>query len=471
MKILFITTGSGDSFYCGNCLRDVSYAKALMDYGHEVIFMPLYMPVRIPGNSNPKNSNSKNSNPKNSSSENNNSGSPVFFGAIGFFVAQQWFKNKGLPGWLRKWFNKPYFMKLAASRAGSTRVKGLEEHTLSMIEGNNTAFKVEAKKLTAWIKTDMPDIIHLSNSLIIGLAPVLKAEFDIPVVCSLQDEDTWIDNMEDGYRQRAWNGILNNSKYLDGLVTVSHFYRRKIKEILPDLPDIEIVYTGYSGNSGHDTVTKVDAKAKAKVNAKAGVKVDAKAKTEAGPVIGFLSRMSYSYGLDILAEAFIILKKRNTIPGLRLHIAGGLTSDNNKFIKNIKQILKPYDKYVHIEEGTCDKTDTSIFLSEISVLSVPLRIEEAFCFFLCEAFASGIPVIQPDIGSCREVVGTAGKIYTPNIPFALADELEKVLSDNGTMLRLQKEAISVSRNRFGPEAMADNLTQFYSGVIKAPKRV
>ena len=443
MKILLITTGSGDSFYCGNCLRDVSYAKALMDYGHEVILMPLYMPVRS----------------SESSNKTDIKNPPVFFSAIGFFVAQQWFRNKGLPGWLRKWFNKPYFMKIAASRAGSTRVKGLEEHTLSMIEGNNTAFTVEAKKLTDWIKTDKPDIIHLSNSLIIGLAPILKAEFNIPVVCSLQDEDTWIDNMENDYRKRAWTGIFNNSKYLDGLVTVSHFYRRKMKEIIPELADIEIVYTGYAGNFNNKT------KAGAGTKVETGAKAEAKAGNVNGSVIGFLSRMSYSYGLDILAEAFILLKKRNTIPGLRLHIAGGQTSDNNKFIKDIKHILKPYSQYVQMEEGTYDKTDVPAFLSDISVLSVPLRIEEAFPFFLCEAFASGIPAVQPDIGACREIVGTAGRIYTSNNSTTLADELEKILIDNETMLRLKKEAISVSQNKFSPDSMADNLTRFYSKVI------
>ena len=46
MKILFIVPGSGDSFYCGNCFRDNLQASALRKAGHEVIVMPLYLPLR-----------------------------------------------------------------------------------------------------------------------------------------------------------------------------------------------------------------------------------------------------------------------------------------------------------------------------------------------------------------------------------------------------------------------------------------
>lgn len=43
--------------------------------------------------------------------------------------------------------------------------------------------------------------------------------------------------------------------------------------------------------------------------------------------------MNQADGLDILAKAFIKLKERNTIPGLKLKIAGGYTSQDKPFLK------------------------------------------------------------------------------------------------------------------------------------------
>ena len=47
MKILFISPSAGDTYYCGNCFRDNLLAQALLKEGHDVIIMPLYLPMKI----------------------------------------------------------------------------------------------------------------------------------------------------------------------------------------------------------------------------------------------------------------------------------------------------------------------------------------------------------------------------------------------------------------------------------------
>jgi hypothetical protein len=47
MKIIQITPGSGDAFYCENCLRDAWLVQALRRLGHDAILAPLYLPVRL----------------------------------------------------------------------------------------------------------------------------------------------------------------------------------------------------------------------------------------------------------------------------------------------------------------------------------------------------------------------------------------------------------------------------------------
>ena len=47
MKIVHIIPGTGGAFYCGNCLRDSHLVKALRTIGHDVIKVPMYLPLGI----------------------------------------------------------------------------------------------------------------------------------------------------------------------------------------------------------------------------------------------------------------------------------------------------------------------------------------------------------------------------------------------------------------------------------------
>jgi hypothetical protein len=44
MNIVHIVPGSGGGFYCQNCVRDIGLVKALQAAGHDVLFMPMYLP-------------------------------------------------------------------------------------------------------------------------------------------------------------------------------------------------------------------------------------------------------------------------------------------------------------------------------------------------------------------------------------------------------------------------------------------
>jgi len=47
MRIAQFTPGAGDNTYCENCLRDAALVEALRKLGHEVLMVPLYLPVRV----------------------------------------------------------------------------------------------------------------------------------------------------------------------------------------------------------------------------------------------------------------------------------------------------------------------------------------------------------------------------------------------------------------------------------------
>ena len=47
MRIVQVTPGSGDNFYCENCIRDITITKELKRQGAEAVMVPLYLPPRL----------------------------------------------------------------------------------------------------------------------------------------------------------------------------------------------------------------------------------------------------------------------------------------------------------------------------------------------------------------------------------------------------------------------------------------
>ncbi len=69
-------------------------------------------------------------------------------------------------------------LKMAARRSGTTNTEGLEDMTLGMIKGDRAFPEKELSRLVRYLtENGKPDIIHLSNALIIGLARQLKETY------------------------------------------------------------------------------------------------------------------------------------------------------------------------------------------------------------------------------------------------------------------------------------------------------
>jgi glycosyltransferase involved in cell wall biosynthesis len=416
MKILFIVPGSGDPFYCGNCFRDNLHVNALRKAGHDVIVMPLYLPL---------------------THEFFKGDTPLFFPATSFYMAQKFFTRRNMPKWMKNILNTRTALNVAASFSGSTSAGGMEGLTLSMIKGEGLAFENQVVSLVDWIENqEKPDIIHLSSSLVIGIAKAIKQKIDIPVVCSLQDEEVWIDNLKEEYAAIAWKGISDNLKYIDQFVASSEFYKKVAHRRIPEIKNIEVVYPGINREKyASESYPK-------------------------NPTIGFFYRMNRENGLYILAEAFVKLKEKNSIQNLKLKIGGGYTSVDKKFLKQVRKILTPFIQDV-IWSDTYSLDDHQQFYKEITVLSVPLTFDEGIGLYICEAFAAGRPAVEPATGSFPEVVCNAGVLYEPNNSSALADALEKLLSNEELLTQSKEEALYLSETRYNDKVSAEKLIAIY----------
>lgn len=432
LKIAHIIPGSGGSFYCGNCLRDSKYFDALRKSGHDVIKIPMYLPIF--------------------SDEKDITDVPVFYGAVSIYLKQLFPVFRKAPAWIEKLLNSKAVLKLAASQAGSTRAKGLEEMTISMLMGDKGNQHEELERMTEWLKHHFkPDVVHLSNALLSGLAKKLKEELNVPVVCTLQDEDVWVDAMSPENRKKVWALMAGNANYIERYISVSEYYAAFSAEKMNLKPEkISSIYIGVNPND-----------------------YEYKNAADKPRSIGYISRMCHENGLDILTDAFILLKKQPGYDDVTLIVTGGYTGDDNSYLKEMRKKLAKNSllsavNFHHDFEGEGRKA----FFDAASMISVPVRNGEAFGIYIAESMASGIPVVQPALGAFPEVLAKTGGgiIYKDNTPEQLSAALRSLLDNPELLRKLSSDARKGVEQHLSIQHLALQWIRTYKEVVAYVKQ-
>jgi glycosyltransferase involved in cell wall biosynthesis len=392
MKIVQLIPGSGNAFYCENCLRDKSLVKALRDQGHEVIVVPLYLPIVV-------------------DDEHCKPDTPVFFGGINVYLQQKLSFFRKTPRWIDRIFDLPFLLKYVAKMAGMTKAEELGDLTLSMLLGEKGYQVKEVERLTKWLKTvEKPDVVQFSDALLLGMAHQIKKELNVPLVCMLQDEDIWLDAIPDPQRSILWDTLAQRAEEVDVFIAVSSYFKQLMRDRLKIPSDrVHVIYNGIQTENYKQSDMTFDP-----------------------PVIGFLERQCREKGLDILARAFIILKKDSRFQNVKLRLAGGMSPGDEPFVNGVRRQLTEANIINDVEFlPNLDNEERYEFLQSLSILSVPAEHKEAFGIYIIEALASGVPVVLPNHGAFPELMNITkgGIIYEPNEPQALANAIESLLLD------------------------------------------
>jgi glycosyltransferase involved in cell wall biosynthesis len=189
------------------------------------------------------------------------------------------------------------------------------------------------------------------------------------------------------------------------------------------------------------------------------------------PAIGYLSRICYENGFEILVDAFIRLKQDPVFSDLKLKVTGGMTGDDKPFLD--KQINKLRNSKILNDlkilndfslEGLND------FFRSITVLSVPVLKGEAFGLYQVEALASGIPLVQPDLGAFPEIVSASGGgvIYSPNTAETLAGKIKEVLSDPEKLNTMSISGRKAVEEKFNCRKLTQNMIDIYQQITSSP---
>lgn len=425
MRVLHLTPGTG-SFHCGSCLRDNALIKSLRAHGHDAIMAPLYLPMVT-------------------DVDDAGDGAAVRVGGLTLYFQQKIPLFHWLPSFVRRWLDDEKRLRWAAKFVGMTSAKDLGEMTVGSLLGEKGRQWPEWRRLVKWIETEKPEVVSLSNSLLIGLAPAIQ-KLGIPVVCSMQGEDSFLDTLIEPYRTQAWELMQKNAQSVTRFVAPSKFYAELMAQRLAVGPEkMAVVYNGLN----FDAYERVRSEPVA-------------------PTIGYLARMIHGKGLTTLVDAFIDLAGRGTIPDVKLRIAGAKTATDDDYIKGLQKKLKAagLDQRVTWEPNITFE-EKARFLHDVSVFSVPATYGEAFGLYIIEAQACGTPVIQPRHGAFPEILAVTqgGLMCEPDDVASLSRALESLLLNDAKRRQMSQIAKFHARAHFSASRMAERFENVLTSVV------
>lgn len=424
MKISYIAAGAA-GMYCGSCIHDNTLASALIEKGHEVTLVPTYTPLRT--------------------DEDCVSVAPVFYGAINVYLQQKsaLFRRMA-PRALYRILDRPKLLQSVSRFGSATNARELGALTLSILRGEEGHQRRELYKLVDWLEKEIkPDLVQLTNSMFLGLARELKRKLGVPVLCSLQGEDIFLEDLPEPYKSRARELLGERAADVDGFVAPVTSYA-----------DFMSHYLGVNREKIHVVPLGINLDGHGKLPPTRGETV----------TIGYLARICPEKGLHLLVEAFDFLVGRMGKRRVRLEVAGYLGSRDKTYFREISREVSRsgwQDRFRY--RGEVDREQKLEFLSSLDILSVPTVYRDPKGLFVLEALANGVPVVQPSHGSFPELIELTGGgiLVEPNSAQSLAEGLQTLVEDSVERKRLGEEGRSAVNRLFSAQALAERALQVY----------
>jgi glycosyltransferase involved in cell wall biosynthesis len=465
VRIAYISAGAAD-MYCGSCLHDNTLVAALQRLGHDAVLVPTYTQLRTdePGVAIER----------------------VFFGALNVYLKQ--IAPPLRRGWARveRLLDRPGLLALV-SRLGSVTDPGrLGELTLSILRGEQGNQARELDKLVGWLRDSFrPEVVHLTNSMFAGFARRLKAELGVPVVCSVQGEELFLDGLAEPSRGAVRAALAERAQDVDLFVAPSRFYADLMASYLQvERGRLAVVPLGLhlAGHGAGRGAARSEGRGEGRGEEREtadGAGQDARQSAAVPPlparaagswVVGYLGRIAPEKGLDLVAAAFRQLAAALGGAGrVRLHVAGYLPPQHRRYLRDIERQIRGWGlagDYHYAGEVT--REEKIAFLAGLDLLAVGTTYPEPKGLYVLEALANGVPVVAPRHGAFPELLAETGGgvLVAPGDPAALAAALAELLRDPGRRERLGRAGREVVHARYGDEAMAAATLALYQSLVQ-----
>lgn len=180
------------------------------------------------------------------------------------------------------------------------------------------------------------------------------------------------------------------------------------------------------------------------------------------PVVLMAVRLLWAKGVGEFVEAARILRRRGI--DARFWLAGEPDTDSAGFVPEDQ--LREWE-----DEGLIEwlgyQTDMPALLNQADIATLPTKYNEGMPRFLVEAAACGLPIVTTDQEACRIVVkdGENGVVIPGEDSRALADALERLITDREYRMSLGEEARANAVRDFDQEKGTDDWHQLYDRLL------
>lgn len=303
------------------------------------------------------------------------------------------------------------------------------------------------------MKAIKPDIIHLHNAGLMGIATLAWAKhYKIPVVATNHFmPENWVLNVRFPGKRRFSKWLI--WKYL------AWFHNRCDFVTSPTPTAVELLRTAglrapsRAISNGVDTTLFAPHPPLHKIAKKYGISTQ-------NPVVLYLGRVDGEKRIDIIISAFqrLLLNK-----DVQLVIAG---------FGKAEPALKALVNKLNVQEsvvftGFIDESDKpGIYnLANVFVIASPAELQS---IVLLEAMASGLPVVAVNVAALSELChdGQNGYLFEHENASQLADKLGKILGQSGIEKRFGAESRKIVLKNHSNQSTLKNYESVYIDVLK-----
>ena len=410
--------------YCGTCIHDNTLATALRRQGVDVVLIPTYTPLRT--------------------DEEGVALGRVFYGGINVYLQQKWSLFRHTPHAVDRLLDSPRLLGSLGRFSASTSARDLGALTVSVLQGEEGRQQKELERLVAWLKSDFqPDVVHLTNAMFAGMGRRLKQELSVPVFCSLQGEDIFLEQLIEPFRTQARDTLRRRVADIDAFIAPCAYYQYYMADFMQCDPErIRVVPLGLNLD-GHGKV---------------------RARADRPRSIGYLARICPEKGFHLLVDAFKILKDESDFADLRLEAAGYLGPRDRSYYAEQERKIRSWGlSAAFAYHGEVDRTEKIQFLSELDLFSVPTTYAEPKGLPILEALANGTPVVQPNHGTFPDLIEATGGglLFPPDSTEALAENLAHLLRDPTLRQQLGRSGKNAIHANFRDDATAQATHNIY----------
>jgi len=432
MRIVHITAGAGGRL-CGSCLHDNALVRALQARGCDAILVPAYVPTMT--------------------DEENVSEHKIVFGGVNVWLQEHVPLFRYTPWFLDRLLDSHRLLEWLSRYTGSVRPADLGSLTVSTLKGEDGHQRKEVAKLTDWLtRNARPDIVHLSNVLLVGLAKRVREASGAKIVCSLSGEDIFIEQIPEPHYSAIRMLLRQRASDIDHFVALNHSFADFMADYL-NVPAAKISTVPHGVDLAGFPPTPPDLIERRRAR---GGKL----------VIGSLARVCPEKGLEQLVRALAILVPHDN---LELVAAGATIATERAYLDQCHATaakLGVSERFHWL--GQIDRPAKIRLLESIDVFAMPTTHPEAKGIPMIEAFCAGVPVVAPAAGAFPESIATnnpTGLLHAPSDPVDLARAIKSLLDDPQLAATLGRNGYAHARLHHTLDTMAVGHEEIYARMM------